>query len=75
MPALVSRSMHYHYFTLEQRESLRNLMHATLEGESLKSALARLHEPDYGTCTRCGKDIAFALLADDPVRVVCRDCR
>jgi len=67
--------MHYHYFTLEQRESLRNLMIASLEGEPLQKALERLHEPDYGTCMRCGKDIAYALLADDPARIICRDCR
>jgi RNA polymerase-binding transcription factor DksA len=66
--------MHYHYFTIEQRESLRNLMQARLEGEPRRKALERLHEPDYGTCTRCGQDIAFALLADDPVALLCRGC-
>ena len=67
--------MHYHYFTIEQRESLRNVMQATLRGEQLRSALDRLREPDFGTCSRCGKDIPYVLLADDPARLVCRDCR
>lgn len=66
--------MHYHYFTIEQREALRDAIQARLEGEPQRKALERLHEPDYGTCVRCGKDIAFALLQDDPSTLVCRSC-
>jgi RNA polymerase-binding transcription factor DksA len=66
--------MHYHYFTIEQRESLKELMQRRLDGEPLQKALERLHEPDYGTCTRCGKDIAFVLLEDNPAALLCRAC-
>ncbi len=66
--------MHYHYFTIEQRESLKALMQRRLDGEALQKALGRLHEPDFGTCTRCGNDIAFALLEDNPAALLCREC-
>jgi RNA polymerase-binding transcription factor DksA len=67
-------STHYHYLTIEQRESLAALMRSKLSGEPLSKALARLHEPDYGTCIECGADIPYSRLAEDPAALHCRDC-
>jgi DnaK suppressor protein len=67
--------MHYHYFTLEQRQSLQQLMQAKLgETPHLKTALERLRSPDYGICVDCGKDIAFVRLQADPAALHCQDC-
>lgn len=65
---------HYHYLTLEQREALAGLMRARLSGEALRIALERLHQPDYGTCIECGRDIAYSRLAEDPAALHCGDC-
>ena len=37
-------------------------------------ALERVASGDYGTCARCGDDIAEARLQAVPDAVVCRDC-
>jgi RNA polymerase-binding transcription factor DksA len=37
-------------------------------------ALQQLHQPDYGVCIECGKDIAFVRLAADPGTLHCADC-
>ena len=67
--------MHYHYLTVEQRESLEHQIRIRITGEpQLKDALGRLHAPDYGTCIECGKDIAFVRLEEDPAALHCRDC-
>jgi DnaK suppressor protein len=68
--------MHYHYFTIEQRESLERLIRARMAEEpEMKSVLARLHTPDFGVCERCGADIAFARLAEDPKATLCYACK
>jgi RNA polymerase-binding transcription factor DksA len=67
-------SSHYHYLTIEQREALAARLRASLTGEALHKALERLHEPDYGTCIECGKDIAYSRLEEDPAALHCRDC-
>lgn len=70
--------MHYHYFTIEQRETLSREIHRLMgeapEGAGLAPALARLRSPDYGICERCQADIAFVRLLKDPLARRCRDC-
>lgn len=67
--------MHYHYFTLEQRESLeRQIRSRMAEQPALGSALERLHTPDYGVCAGCGADIPYVRLLGDPGARRCRAC-
>lgn len=67
--------MHYHYLTLEQRDALEQRMRSSIRSESqLHAALQRLHQPDYGVCIECGKDIAFVRLDADPDALHCGDC-
>ena len=67
--------MHYHYFTLEQRNALEKQIRATMKSElTLQAALQRLQEPDYGVCIECGRDIAFVRLRNDPAALHCGDC-
>lgn len=67
--------MHYHYLTIEQRESLEKLVRAGIRGESqLKTALEKLRQPDYGTCIECGKDIDYARLQIEPFALHCLAC-
>ena len=67
--------VHYHYLTLEQRNSIEQLMRAASRNErELRSALERLRQPDYGVCIECGNDIAFVRLQEDPDALHCGDC-
>jgi RNA polymerase-binding transcription factor DksA len=67
--------MHYHYLTIEQRESLERIIRAGIVARPrLQDALDRLHTPDYGVCIECGKDIAFARLQADPAALHCHSC-
>ena len=66
--------MHYHYLTIEQRESLEKLIRSRAGGAQLKTALERLHQPDYGVCIECGKDIGFVRLEADPSALHCQAC-
>ena len=67
--------MHYHYFTLEQRAALENQIRTQLGSRpEMGIALQRLRTPDYGVCVRCGSDIAYARLAQDPAATRCRAC-
>ena len=67
--------MRYHYFTLEQRDALEAQIRARTASEPvLQTALQRLHQPDYGVCIECGKDIAFVRLEADPEALHCGDC-
>ena len=70
----ILRGMHYHYFTLEQRESLASLMRQRFEGESLRMALEQLRDPGYGICASCGADIPFVKLEENPAARTCRRC-
>jgi len=69
--------MHYHYFTLEQRDALsRQILEKTgKEGEAGRSALVALHSPDYGICETCGADIPFVRLLQDPFQRRCGRCQ
>jgi RNA polymerase-binding transcription factor DksA len=68
-------NLHYHYFTLEQRDALEQRIRSSIpDGPGLQAALQRLHQPDYGVCIECGKDIAFVRLDADPGALHCGDC-
>jgi RNA polymerase-binding transcription factor DksA len=67
--------VHYHYLTLEQRESLEQRIRSSAGGETdLKAALEKLHRPDYGTCIECGKDIDYVRLQVEPFALHCAAC-
>jgi RNA polymerase-binding transcription factor DksA len=67
--------LHYHYLTIEQRQTLERLIRSqTGAGAPLDAALKRLHEPDYGVCIECGKDIGYERLETDPSALHCRGC-
>ena len=63
--------MHYHYFTLEQRESLEHLIRSTGHPELLQ----RLHTAEYGVCKTCGADIPYVRLLDSPAAELCAACQ
>ncbi|HEU4441335.1 MAG TPA: TraR/DksA C4-type zinc finger protein [Burkholderiales bacterium] len=68
-------AIHYHYLTLEQRAALEQRLRASTRDERhLQAALQRLHQPDYGVCIECGKDIAFVRLEADPGALHCGAC-
>ena len=66
--------MHYHYFTLEQRNTLAEAMRSRLAEPGIATELARLHSPDYGVCESCGADIPFVKLAANPGLRRCARC-
>ena len=67
--------MHYHYLTIEQRETLEKLIRSRIgAGARLETMLERLYQPDYGVCIECGKDIGFVRLEADPSALHCRAC-
>lgn len=66
--------MHYHYFTLEQRNTLAEAMRSRLAGPGVAAELARLRSPDYGVCEVCGADIPFVKLAANPGLRRCSRC-
>ena len=61
--------MHYHYFTIEQREALERVIRATQP-----ALLQRLHSPAYGVCERCGADIPYVRLLSSPGALLCTHC-
>ena len=66
---------HHHYLTIGQRETLENLIRSRIgTGARLETALERLHQPDYGVCIECGRDIEFVRLEADPSALHCRAC-
>lgn len=69
--------MHYHYFTLEQRDALyRRIQESTAKPvEGATSAAAALRESDYGICEACQADIPFVRLLKDPFQRLCGRCR
>jgi len=67
--------VHHHYLTLEQRAALERLIRSRAgSAADLKSALERLHSPDYGVCIECGKDIGYDRLESDPDALHCKAC-
>jgi len=66
---------HYHYLTLEQRAALEQIIRARAATQpQLRSALERLHTPDYGVCIECRKDIEYTRLETDPDALHCQAC-
>jgi RNA polymerase-binding transcription factor DksA len=63
--------MHYHYLTLEQRESLERLIRSSGQPELLQ----RLHTAEYGVCKACGSDIPYVRLLDCPAAELCAACQ
>ena len=66
--------MHYHYFTLEQRNALSDLIHSRMTEPGMPDALQRLRTPDYGVCETCGADIPFIRLMGNPQLQRCTSC-
>jgi DnaK suppressor protein len=66
--------MHYHYFTIEQRNVLAELMRSRVAEAGMAAALERLHTPDYGVCESCGADIPYARLTANPRLRRCASC-
>jgi RNA polymerase-binding transcription factor DksA len=70
--------MRYHYFTIEQRETLSRVIQGMTnrdDGSSgVDSALARLRSPDYGVCEICEGDVPFVRLLADPLARRCGRC-
>ena len=64
--------MHYHYFTLEQRDKLARRIGAA--GRGSEELLKRLHSADYGVCQSCGGDIPYRRLLEVPGEVRCAAC-
>ena len=54
--------------TAELSRDLREL-------QALDAALARMNEPDFGTCTGCGAEITFERLRAAPSATRCFDCQ
>ena len=67
--------MHYHYFTIEQRETLSRVLQGMMSEERARdSALARLRSPDYGVCEVCEEDVPYVRLLVDPLARRCGRC-
>ncbi|HEY9530535.1 MAG TPA: TraR/DksA C4-type zinc finger protein [Burkholderiales bacterium] len=66
--------MHYHYFTIEQRESLERRIRSDKASDA-QQTLQRLHSPDYGVCRRCGADIPYVQLMASPATLYCAACQ
>lgn len=68
--------MHYHYFTIEQREALERRIRAGI-GDVPRQAetLRRLHSPEFGVCRACGADIPYVRLMAQPDTVYCAACQ
>lgn len=68
--------MHYHYFTIEQRESLeREIRERIPNPAAQQETLRRLRSPDYGVCRMCGGDIPYVHLMAHPAAVYCAPCQ
>jgi RNA polymerase-binding transcription factor DksA len=61
--------MHYHYFTLEQRNTLAEIMAGLPEAQR-----QALHQADYGVCEACGGDIPYVKLLAEPLARRCPAC-
>ena len=66
--------MHYHYFTIEQRNVLAELMRARAAEPGMAAALERIHTPEFGVCETCEGDIPFVELQVNPRLRRCARC-
>jgi RNA polymerase-binding transcription factor DksA len=67
--------MHYHYFTLEQRNALSDLIQSRVAEPGMAAALERLRTPEFGVCESCGADIPFVGMMANPHLRRCPRCR
>ena len=69
--------MHYHYFTLEQRDALsRQILEMTAKDPGAgRNGLVALHSPGYGICETCEADIPFVRLLQNPFQRQCSRCQ
>lgn len=69
--------MHYHYFTLEQRDALARQIRdvASHLGYQPDKAVEALRSPAYGVCEACEADIPFVRLLEDPMQRLCARCQ
>jgi RNA polymerase-binding transcription factor DksA len=66
--------VHYHYFTIEQRNALAEAIRSRLGEPGMATAAERLHAPDYGVCESCGGDIPFIRMMSNPRLRRCARC-
>jgi len=66
--------MHYHYFTIEQRDFLAQWIRARMAEPGMEAALERLYTPEFGVCESCEADIPFAHLKENPRLRRCVRC-
>ena len=66
--------MHYHYFTIEQRNVLAELMRLRATEPGMDAALERIHTPEFGVCESCEGDISFVELQANPRLRRCARC-
>lgn len=66
--------MHYHYFTLEQRNALGEAIRMRAGEPGMAAAAERLHTPDFGVCESCGADIPYVRLMTNPRIKRCPRC-
>jgi RNA polymerase-binding transcription factor DksA len=66
--------MHYHYFTIEQRNALTDVIRSRMAEPGMDCALQRLHTPEFGVCESCGADIPYVRLAANPRLRRCASC-
>ena len=66
--------MHYHYFTIEQRNALAELMRERAAEPGMDAALERIHTAEFGVCESCQGDIPFVQLQANPLLTRCDRC-
>jgi RNA polymerase-binding protein DksA len=60
---------------IEDMETSQGLEHVRMdEVREIRAALARIEAGSYGTCARCGSEIAPARLKAQPTATLCIDC-
>ena len=67
--------MHYHYFTLEQRQALERAIRQRMMEPGMETVLERLRTPDFGVCESCGEPIGKARLQAFPRATLCVACK
>ncbi|HTP60893.1 MAG TPA: TraR/DksA family transcriptional regulator [Burkholderiales bacterium] len=60
---------------LTAEPAFANLERELAELREVETALARLHEPDFGICGDCGGDIPFSRLQAAPGAIRCAACQ
>lgn len=66
--------MRYHYFTLEQRNALSDVIRSRAAEPGMVAAYFRMRMPEFGVCEACGADIPFVQLMSNPLLRRCARC-